>query len=126
LFTTILTLCVGEAVLFFTVNDNKEIHLRVLSRGRKKETIIQGIHNLHKYSSKDNPEEVKNWKKMLSSLNSEFHCSGGIVEDRTYGKIIKMTGDHRERIKDYLVKNELIRIDDIKFNHIKSNMAPLI
>ena len=46
-------------------------------------------------------------KKILSAMNKEFHCSGGIVDDAVYGKIIKLTGDQRDQAKNFLIKNNL-------------------
>ena len=71
-----------------------------MTRGRKKITIVQGINH------EDDPKDLK-LKKILSAMNKEFHCSGGIVNDKLYGKIIKMTGDHREGVKNFLIRNGL-------------------
>ena len=46
-------------------------------------------------------------KKLLSAFNKQFHCSGGIVDDPTYGKIIKLTGDQKDNAYDFILLNEI-------------------
>jgi len=82
------------------------VHLRLLSRGRKKATIVQGL-----------PDKL-NLKKTLSALNNEFHCSGGIAVDPTYGQIIKLTGDQREGVRAFLVKNNIAAAASIKIHGV--------
>ena len=81
-----------------------EIHIRILLRGRNKITIIQGL---------DKYENI-NMKKLLSAFNKAFHCSGGIVDDLIYGKIIKLTGDQKDKAYDFIILNEIADTMSVK------------
>lgn len=87
------------------------IHLRLISRGRKKSTIIQGLTS--------GPRKNVNLKKVLTAVNKEFHCSGGIAEEPAYGgTVIKLTGDQREGLKAFLIKNNLGSAANIKIHGV--------
>jgi len=87
------------------------IHLRLISRGRKKSTIIQGL--------TAGPRKNVNLKKVLAAVNKEFHCSGGVAEEPAYGgTVIKLTGDQREGLKNFLIKNNLATANNIKIHGV--------
>jgi len=110
----------GSSILGFEKEDpfkeagedaSDTIHLRLISRGRKKSTIIQGL--------AQGPRKSVNLKKVLTAVNKEFHCSGGISEEACYGgTIIKLTGDQREGVKNFLIKSNLGTANNIKIHGV--------
>jgi len=85
-------------------DDNNEIHIRLITQGRKYTTIIEGL------------KESIDWKTLLSKLNKTFHCSGEITIDKKYGKIIKLMGNHKDGIKELFVNDEIL--EKTKFSYM--------
>jgi len=85
---------------------SNEMHIRVISRGRKKITIIQGI------------PKNENLKNVLSKINKECHCSGGIVDDPNYGMIIKLTGDQQLGVRDFMIKTHITSENNIQMHGV--------
>jgi len=63
--------------------------------GRKSLCTIQGL-----------PEEV-DLIKLLKAFKKEFCCNGTIVDDLELGKIIQLQGDHRKKIKQFLIEEQI-------------------
>ena len=83
-----------------------EIHLRIKQRTKKKSiTYIEGIKSL-----KYNDKEIENLTK---KFRTSFNCSAALKKD--VGVII-MQGDHRDNIKNYLIKNNIVKTDQIKIH----------
>ncbi len=82
-------------------NKNK-ITISVVNRtGKKLATNIYGFgieYDLEKI--------VKHWQK-------QYHCTGSIENSDKFGQVIKLTGDHKIKIVDFLVNEEICRRDDI-------------
>jgi translation initiation factor SUI1 len=73
-------------------------------------TIIQGL---------SAPGKKVNLKKVLTAVNKEFHCSGGIADEPAYGgTVIKLTGDQRDGLKAFLIKNNLGTAANIKIHGV--------
>lgn len=91
-------------------NHGKELHFRVQQRGRKNITIISGIESLG-----------CDLKKLSSKLSSHFSCSCSIKTisdgDDAGKKIFKMSGDHRQEIKEYLLEHEYVDKYDVLTIH---------
>lgn len=86
------------------------VDIRLTSRGSRKTTIIEGL-----------PGHI-DLKGLLSKLNKEFHCSGGIVEDKkpfkgSFRKHLKLTGDQRDGAKRLLISSGIPR-DCIKLHGV--------
>ena len=79
------------------------IHIRVQQRnGRKTLTTIQGI-----------PVDLDQ-KKMVKYFKKEFACNGTIVKDTDDMEIIQLSGDQREKVKQFLVDQEICQSDEVK------------
>lgn len=66
--------------------------------GRKTLTTVQGI-----------PSKFDH-KKILKVIKKEFACNGTIISDtesKGLGEVIQLQGDHRLKIKDFLVDKEM-------------------
>lgn len=71
-------------------------HVRVQKRTANQHiTVIQGF-----------PEE--HMEKGLKSLKKFLCCNGAIIVDRNNEKIMQLQGDHREKIKEYLVSKNIV------------------
>jgi translation initiation factor 1 len=75
---------------------NHNVHIRVQSRrGRKCTTTVEGL-------SGD-----LDLKSITRSLKRKFLCSGTVLDDPTFGKVIKITGDQRVNIFQFLVSESI-------------------
>lgn len=82
------------------------IDIRLLSQGRRKTTIIQGL----------SPELYT--RKFLSYLNKTCHCTGSLSTVVPYGDVIKLTGDHRDVVKGILIQTNQVLERDIKMHGV--------
>ncbi|KAL0489219.1 hypothetical protein AKO1_013744 [Acrasis kona] len=81
------------------------IHLRVLQRtGRKRITIVEGL------------SDKLDLKKILKSWKKEFHVNGSVIDDdpKYEGAILKISGDCRQVISDFLINEGLAEASQIK------------
>ena len=79
------------------------IHIRVQQRnGRKTITSVQGL-----------PNDLDQ-KRILKAFKKEFACNGHVVDDEDLGTVIQLQGDHRTKIFEFLVSNEIGQKDRIK------------
>lgn len=79
-------------------------HLRIRQRnGRKCWTFAENLENLN------NDEDDKFMAKLNKEFKKRFSCNGSIKDD-----IIKLQGDHREDIKQILMRNFKVDEKNIK------------
>lgn len=79
------------------------IHIRIQQRnGRKTLTTVQGIA----------PQFDK--KKILKYCKKEFACNGTVIEHEEYGEVIQLQGDQRQKVADWLERNQIAKSDNIK------------
>ena len=80
--------------------ESQKVHLHIHQRKlRKSTTIIQGL------------ADDLDLKKILKHLKKTHKCNGAIKNDKNYGLIIKLQGDLRSEIVNFLVKEEIIGKD---------------
>ncbi|KAI8147461.1 putative translation initiation factor SUI1 [Fennellomyces sp. T-0311] len=85
--------------------ETNHIHLRIQQRnGRKTLTTFQGL-----------PSQYDN-KKILKVFKKEFACNGTIVDDDELGSIIQLSGDQRQKIAEFLVKEQIVKKSEIKIH----------
>ncbi|KXX82615.1 Eukaryotic translation initiation factor eIF-1 [Madurella mycetomatis] len=81
-----------------TTQTQEYIHIRIQQRnGRKTLTTVQGI-----------PSKFDH-KKILKVIKKEFACNGTVISDtdsKGLGEVIQLQGDHRLKIKDFLVDSQ--------------------
>ena len=58
------------------------------------------------------PEEF-NLKKICSHLKKNLQCGGHIADDETLGKVMSFTGDHKQKVYDFLISEKICSEDDI-------------
>ena len=81
---------------------SRKIHIRVKQRTtRSYTTYIEGLN------------ERLDLKKLLSVIKKTFNCGGNIdvLPDGT--QVIKLTGDQRDKIKQFLIEKSITDADDI-------------
>ena len=82
--------------------NKQKIHIRKTQRnGRKCMTTIEGL------------ADELDLKKITRALKRIFKCNGAIVKDTDENKIIQLSGDQRENVKDFLVSEEIEKNDDV-------------
>jgi len=78
-----------------------KVHLRVFQRSSKRYvTTIEGL------------DGDLNFKKILKFLKKTFSCNGNI-KTQEEGKIIQLSGDQRENVKEFLINEKICDKDDI-------------
>jgi translation initiation factor 1 (eIF-1/SUI1) len=99
----------NDAESFISNKNNKsfgnEIYIHIQQNGSKKVTIINGLE-----------KEDDELKKIASKLRTHFCCSCS-VKKYTSGenegmKYLKMSGEHRKDLKEYLLHKGYISSDD--------------
>ena len=78
------------------------VHIRVHPRsGRRCTTTVEGLsHDL-------------DLKSITKALKKKFMCTGTVLDDPTFGKVIKMTGDQRANIFRFLVDESICYSDQV-------------
>ena len=80
-------------------NDSKCIHLRIQKIGtRRTLTIIEGLETVC-----DKNEVNDFFDKILKDLKKKFNCSGSSNSYHDEQRVIKLQGDHREGIKEFIL-----------------------
>jgi translation initiation factor 1 len=49
----------------------------------------------------------------LSYIKKKYSCNGSIVNDEKYGKVMSFTGDQQKNIYDFLINENINKIDEI-------------
>mmetsp|Transcript_5098 Transcript_5098/g.11156 ORF Transcript_5098/g.11156 Transcript_5098/m.11156 type:complete len:116 (+) Transcript_5098:213-560(+) len=79
------------------------VHIRIQQRnGRKSITSVSGLN------------QNLNLKKILKEFKVKFSTNGTIVDDKEVGKVIQLQGDQRENLFNFLVKEGVIKKDQVK------------
>jgi len=85
-----------------TLIENSKVTILVEKRGGKK--CITNIIGM---------AEDLDLDKILSYLKKTYNCSGSIIKDNKYGEVMSFTGDQKENIYNFLIKEEIYKKDDI-------------
>lgn len=92
-------------------NRHKEIHIKIQQRnGKKSFTIIEGLDKIDLPTNKT-PDEFLN--DVSKKFKKSFNCMSTVIKsDNT----IKLSGDQRDNIKEFLVNMKLVNEDQIKIH----------
>jgi len=72
---------------------SKKVNIRLRKRNvRKSVTSIDGL------------APDLDFKKIKKAMVKIFSCGGAIVNDKVYGNVIQLNGDHRHEAAEFLVK----------------------
>jgi translation initiation factor 1 len=80
----------------------KKVIIQVQKRnGRQNLTIISDL------------AEDLDLKKICKYLKKTLNCGGNILKDEQLGEIIRLTGDQKKEVFDFLVREEIYKEADI-------------
>ena len=83
-------------------NNTDKITISVNNRtGRKFQTFVYGFGEEY-----DLPKILKYFKK-------KFNCTGSIETSEEFCEVIKLTGDHKKLVFNFLIKEEICKVEDI-------------
>ena len=86
-----------------------EVHIKIQQRnGRKCITFVEGLN----FIDKTDPDFME---KISKQFRKSFNCASTFKKAEN---IIQLQGDHRQKIKEYLVNHKLIEADKIKIHGI--------
>ena len=78
----------------------EKVHIRVQQRNRRKCVLtVTGL------------ADDLDLKRICKYLKKTFKCNGNVVKDDEWGDIIQLQGDHREEVKKFLIKEEIVDKD---------------
>lgn len=90
---------------------NTEIHIKIQKRnGRKSWTFIEG---LDKITLPENEQMDNFLEKMTRHLKKRFNCGVTLQKPEN---IFQLMGDHREGVKEFLIKSNLANEEQIKMH----------
>ena len=82
--------------------NNNKVTISVNNRtGKKLQTCVYGFAD-----DLDLPKILKYFKK-------KFSCTGSIENSEEFGEVIKLTGNHKKIILNFLIKEEICKMEDI-------------
>ena len=82
-------------------NNNNKITITVSNRtGKKLQTFLYGL-----------GQEFD--LKIIKYFKKTFRCTGSIEQSEEFGEVIKLTGDQRKGIFDFLIGEEICNKSDI-------------
>ena len=80
-----------------TIDTSNKVHIRIQQRTtRKRITSVQGL------------DQDLDLRRILKTLKKTYNCNGTIIESEEYGKVLKMSGDQRQNVKNFLIVNEIV------------------
>ena len=84
---------------------NFDLDIRIQQRnGRKTLTTVQGL-----------PTNFDQ-KRILKTFKKEFACNGTLVNDEELGEVIQLQGDHRAKVSQFLISEEIAKKEDVKIH----------
>ena len=84
------------------MDTNKKITLTVSNRtGKKLQTFLYGL------------GQDFDLEKIIKHFKKTFSCTGSIEKSEEFGEVIKLTGDQRKKIFDFLISEEICSKSDI-------------
>jgi translation initiation factor 1 len=79
-----------------------KVHIRIQQRTtRKRITSVQGL------------DKDLDLKRILKALKKEHNCNGTVLKSEEYGEVLKMSGDQRQNVRNFLVENEIVSKENI-------------
>ncbi len=86
---------------------NNKITISVNNRsGRKFHTFVYGF-----------PDDL-DLPKILKYFKKNFNCTGSIEKNEEFGGVIKLTGDHKKLVVEFLIKEDICKLSDITLKGI--------
>ena len=84
------------------MDTNNKITLTVSNRtGKKLQTFLYGL------------GQEFDLEKIIKHFKKTFSCTGSIEKSEEFGEVIKLTGDQKKKIFDFLISEEICSKSDI-------------
>lgn len=81
----------------------EKIHIRFQMNGKRAITLVEGL------------DEAADMKLVVKKMKAKFSCAVSLHADEASGKhYVKLQGDHRDAIKEWLVKEKLVNSTEAK------------
>ena len=85
-----------------TGGTGNKVHIRIQQRNRRKCILtVSGL------------DDDLDLKKISKYLKKKLNCNGAVVNDKVYGDVLQMQGDHRTDVRDFLVAMKIVQSDQI-------------
>jgi translation initiation factor 1 len=89
--------------LLLSTAPKEKIHIRFQQNGPRSITLIEGL------------EEELDLKRITKAMKKEFNCASSLhVDDKTKESYIKLQGDHRDKIREWLLKEKIVEASEAK------------
>lgn len=95
--------------MFEEFNNNFENELQI-----QKVTIhVQKRNNRQCFTIISDIAEDLDLKKICRYLKKTLNCGGNILKDDEIGEVIRLTGDQKQAVIDFFIKEEIYKHDEI-------------
>uniref|UniRef100_A0A6C0DR31 SUI1 domain-containing protein n=1 Tax=viral metagenome TaxID=1070528 RepID=A0A6C0DR31_9ZZZZ len=74
----------------------QKIHVRFQKTGPRSITLVEGL------------DDDLDMKRIVKAMKAAFNCSCSLHTDRQGGEVIKLQGDQRENVRDWLLAQEIL------------------
>jgi translation initiation factor 1 len=85
---------------FDATAEKQKIHVRFQKTGPRSITILEGL---------DNDLDLK---RISRAMKKAFHCDCVVLKNKAGEDILQLQGDHREKIREWLVTQEIVKATD--------------
>ncbi len=55
-------------------------------------------------------------KRILKAFKKDFACNGNIVQDEDMGEVIQLQGDHRAKVSQFLIGEQIVNKEQVKIH----------
>lgn len=87
----------------FTSAPKAKIHIRFQKNGPRSITLIEGL------------DDDLDLKRIAKAMKKGFSCASSVhIDDKTKESYIKLQGDHRDNIRDWLLQEKIVETSEAK------------
>jgi translation initiation factor 1 len=80
-----------------------KIHIRFQKTGPRSITIIEGM------------EDDLDLKRIAKAMKKQFSCASSVhIDEKTKESYIKLQGDHRDNVRDWLLQEKIVEASEAK------------
>jgi translation initiation factor SUI1 len=81
----------------------EKLHIRIQTSGKRVITLVEGL---------DPSLDLKN---LIKKMKATFSCAVSIhVDEKSQQNYIKLQGDHRNELRDWLIKEKIVAANEAK------------
>ena len=87
----------------FDDGPKEKLHIRIQTSGKRVITLIEGL------------DETLDLKDIVKKMKATFSCAVSIhLDEKSQQNYVKLQGDHRNELRDWLVKEKVIAANEAK------------